>query len=78
MPSYFKRLSESGEVALLLAYDNYRPNITDPLVIEITEEEYAILLAEIEAANRSEEPETSEDEISAEEALDIILGGAEE
>lgn len=71
---YYKQMSTGGEIVSLLTYD-YRPNITDPLIIKITEEEYAILLAEIEAANRSEEPETSEDEISAEEALDIILGG---
>ena len=38
--------------------------------IEITEEEYNALLAEIIAANQPEET----DEISAEEALDIILG----
>lgn len=38
--------------------------------IEITEEEYNALLAEIQAANQPEET----DEISAEEALDIILG----
>lgn len=38
--------------------------------IEISEEEYNALLAEIEAANQPEET----DEISAEEALDIILG----
>ena len=40
--------------------------------IEITEEEYNALLAEIQAANQPEEPDL--DEISAEEALDIILG----
>lgn len=38
--------------------------------IEITEEEYNTLLAEVIAANQPEET----DEISAEEALDIILG----
>lgn len=38
--------------------------------VEITEEEYNALLAEIEAANAP-----YPDEISAEEALDIILGG---
>lgn len=40
--------------------------------IEISEEEYNTLLAEIIAANQPEEPDP--DEISAEEALDIILG----
>ena len=40
--------------------------------IEITEEEYNALLAKIKAANQPEKPDP--DEISAEEALDIILG----
>lgn len=70
---YFKKLKKNGEIDFLLTYEDYRPNITDPLVVEITQEEYEALLAEIEAANQPEEPTT--DEISAEEALDIILGG---
>lgn len=41
--------------------------------IEITEDEYNALLAEIEAANAPDP-----DEISAEEALDILTGGASE
>ena len=44
--------------------------------IEITEEEYNTLLAEIEAANQPEESDP--DEISDEEALNIILGGVSE
>lgn len=73
MTTYFKRLSESGEIVILLTYNNFRPNITDPLTVEITEEEYQSLLAEIKAANKPEEPET--DEISDTEALQIIMGG---
>lgn len=71
---YFKTLSENGDLSYLLTY-NGCPRITDPLVVEITQEEYEALLAEIEAANQPEEPTT--DEISAEEALDIILGGVD-
>lgn len=43
--------------------------------IEITEEEYNILLTEIKAANQPDESDT--DEISDEEALNIILGVSE-
>lgn len=48
---------------------------TGPGGIEITEEEYNTLLAEMVAANQPEEPEP--DEISDEEALNIILGVSE-
>ena len=71
MTNYFKQLNESGEVILLLTYD-FTPNITNPLIVEITEEEYNTLLAEIQAAD-SPDP----DEISDAEALDIILGVSE-
>ena len=74
MTTFYKKIDESNEIALLLTYDNFVPNITDPLMKEITEEEYNALLAEIEAANKPEEPDPNE--ISAEEALAIILGGA--
>ena len=43
--------------------------------IEITQEEYERLSAEIEAANQPEEPDP--DEISDTEALNIILGVSE-
>lgn len=68
----YKKVNTEGNTECLLTYDNVRPNITDPLVVEITKEEYEALLAEL----LTQEPEESEtDEISAEEALDIILGG---
>lgn len=73
MKIYYKRMKTSGEIVAILVYNNFRPNITDPLTVEITEEEYQSLLVEIKAANQPEEPET--DEISATEALDIIVGG---
>lgn len=71
MACFFKKLDELGKIVLLLRYD-FSPDITDSLMVEITQEEYETLLAEIEAANQPEEP--APDEISAEEALDIILG----
>ena len=44
--------------------------------IEISEDEYNTLLAEIKAKAEEEEAEqVNPDEISAEEALNIILGG---
>lgn len=72
---YFKHKNENNGVDCLITYNNFRPNITNPLIIEITEEEYNTLLAEIEAANQPEEPDP--DEISDAEALDIILGVSE-
>lgn len=75
MKIYYKRMKTSGEIVAILVYNNFRLNITDPLTVEITEEEYQSLLAEIEAANQTEEPET--DEISDTEALNIITGKTE-
>lgn len=70
MTKYYKHLTETGDVKLLLTYD-FEPTITDPLIVEITKEEYDELLAEITA---KPEPEPA-DEISDSEALSIILGG---
>lgn len=71
---YFKQLDESGNIVLLLGY-NFAPTITDSSIVEISQEEYENLQVEIEAANHPEEPDP--DEISDEEALDIILGVSE-
>lgn len=64
---YFKIYKQDGT---LLAIG------TGPGGVEITESEYKYLEAEIEAASQPEEPDS--DEISAEEALDILTGGASE
>ena len=45
---YFKRMDNAGMVYCLITYDNFRPNITDPLTVEITAEEYAALSAEFD------------------------------
>lgn len=50
MTKYYKQLDESGEVVLLLTYD-FDPIITNPLIMEISKEEYEQLLAEIIAKN---------------------------
>ena len=76
MEKYYKQINEAGELVLLLTY-GFQPKITNPLIVQITEDEYNALSDEIEAENQPEEPATDEDEISAEEALDIILGVSE-
>lgn len=76
MTTYFKQLNDSGEVVFLLTYDNFCPNIANTLIVEITQEEYNVLLAKLQA--KAEETEqVNSDEISDEEALDIILGVSE-
>ena len=73
MTKYYKQLNENGEIVMLLTYD-FVPNITNPLIVEITKEEYETLLAEI-MANM---PEPEEDEIALKaQAYDIITGVAE-
>ena len=74
MTYYYKQINESGKVVTLSTYGGMRRAIHNPLVVEITEDEYNAILAEIEA-QQPDEPET--DEISAEEALNIITGGAD-
>lgn len=70
MTKYYKCLTETGKVKMLLTYD-FEPTITDPLIVEITKEEYDELLAEITA---EPDPEPT-GEISDSEALNIITGG---
>lgn len=70
MTRYYKETNVGGEVKLLLTYE-FEPSITNPLIVEITKEEYDELLAEITA---EPDPEPT-DEISDSEALSIILGG---
>lgn len=65
---YYKQIDENGELIMLLTYA-FCPNIIDPLVIEITEEEYNALSAEIDAANQ---PEVDPDEISDAEFVNML------
>lgn len=46
MKKYYKQLNDNGEVVAFLTYD-YDPVITDPLIIEVTEEEYVTVRAEL-------------------------------
>lgn len=77
---YYKQLNENGEVVYLLSYDT-EPNITDPLTVEITAEEYETISAEWrEAARAKAEAEKAERRAKAREkalkakAYDIITG----
>lgn len=70
---YYKQLNEQNEVVALLTY-NFEPAIIDPLTVEITEEEYTNIIAEMRANVPEREP--SEIELKA-QAYDIITGVAE-
>lgn len=45
---HYKEINETGKVILLLTY-NKQPRITNPLVIEITQEKYNQLVLEFTA-----------------------------
>lgn len=80
MKKYYKQLNENGEFVMLLTYD-FEPEITDPLIVEITEEEYITLKAECDAKVKAEEEaykesakvKMSETTLKA-KAYDIITG----
>lgn len=59
MIKYYKQLDENGEIVTLLTYD-FEPNISDPLTVEITTEEYETLASDLRA--------NAKHEISAEQA----------
>lgn len=67
---YCKKVNESGDVLYLITYDS-APNITDPLTVEITKEEYDAILEDIMANHDTDDTQ----QISDEEALQIIMGG---
>lgn len=73
MKKYYKQLDENGEIVFLLTYD-FEPTIDDPLCVEITEEEYTAIIAEMRANTPEREP--SETALKA-QAYDIITGVVE-
>jgi len=80
---HYKQLNENGEIVMLLTY-NFEPTITDPLVVEITTEEYETISAELrEKAKAKAEAEMTERRAKAREralkakAYDIITGVSE-
>lgn len=83
MKKYYKQLNENGEFVMLLTYD-FEPVINDPLVVEITEEEYLSLKSECdervkanaEAYKETAKVKMSETTLKA-KAYDIITGVAE-
>ena len=76
MTTYYKQINENNELVLLLTY-NFTPKITNPLIIEITQEEYEKLSAEIQSSMDEETiVEPSEIEQKA-QAYDILVGEVE-
>ena len=71
MEYYYKYIDESGKTIGVVSYSPKKPNITDPMIVEIDKAEFEAYLAEITPV----EPDEPSDDISAEEALNIILGG---
>lgn len=69
MEYYYKEINENGETIGVVSYSPEKPNITDPMIVEIDQAEFEAYLAEIA------EPDEPRGDISAEEALNIILGG---
>lgn len=67
---YYKKVNASGDVLYLITYDS-APSITDPLTVEITKEEYDSILEAITANQGTDDTQ----QISDEEALQIIMGG---
>ena len=73
MEYYYKRINENGETIGVVSYSPMRPNITDPMIIEIDREEFKAYLAEIaEPDVPSDEPTIAEKAM----AYDILVGNA--
>lgn len=80
---YYKQLNENNEIVTLLTYD-FEPNITDPLMVEITAEEYNAIadVWKAEGEARAEEEKAERIAKAKEKALkakayDIITGVSE-
>lgn len=71
MEYYFKIIDENGETVGVYSCSPIKPDITDPMIVEIDKAEFEAYLAEITPV----EPDEPSGDISAEEALNIILGG---
>ena len=77
---YYKQLNENGEIVMILTYD-FEPTISDPLIVEITAEEYETISAECrEKAKAEAEAKKAERLAKAKEraikakAYDILTG----
>ena len=69
MTKYYKQVDEAGELVLLLTY-NFQPRIKNPLIVEISQEEYETMLAELESVTGAEKEST--DEVSAREFVAML------
>lgn len=74
MEYYYKEINENGETIGVVSYSPNKPNITDPMIIEIDQAEFEAYLAEI-----AEPDEPSDEPTIAEKAMayDILVGNAE-
>ena len=68
MKKYYKQLNEDGKLVLLLSYD-FEPEITDPLIVVISAEEYEQLLGEIIAKNE----QTKSDEATMHDLYNALV-----
>ena len=80
MKTYYKQTDENGKIVALLTYD-IEPNFTDPLIVEITAEEYEAIreewaeIAKAEAKANAESRKAKKKEIALKaKAYDIITG----
>lgn len=48
MTFFYKKTRQNGTVECLLTYKNFHPNITDPLTVEISEDEYNAILCDMQ------------------------------
>jgi hypothetical protein len=80
MKTYYKQIDENGKIVALLTYD-IEPNITDPLIVGITAEEYNSIAdvwkaegkAKAEARAAERRAKAKEKALKA-KAYDIITG----
>jgi len=66
MEYYYKYIDESGKTIGVVSYSPNKPNITDPLIVEIEREEFEAYLAEIA------EPDVPSDEATETDYLEAL------
>lgn len=76
MKEYYKQLNENGEVVMLFIYD-FGASINDPLVVQITVEEYETIKTEWEAIFAENANKIINETALKAQAYDIIMGEAQ-
>lgn len=66
MEYYYKRINQNGETIGVISYSPVKPNITDPLIVEIEREEFEAYLAQIA------EPDVPTDEATTADYLEAL------